>query len=88
MNNQSSKLQNFLKVRQHQVGDTFVHSKLILKICEGDSCDGCFFWIPDVRVCNYRTPSEGDFFEPCSPVIRTDEKSVIFVIVGEVEDDE
>lgn len=88
MNKQISKLQNCIEVRQHRIGDTFEHCKLILKICEGFTCRGCFFWISEEQECIYRTPSEGGFFEPCSPTIRTDDKSVIFVKVGEVQDNE
>lgn len=86
MNNKKSQLQYILEGRLHHVGDTFEHCKLILKVCEGLTCRGCFFWIPEDQVCNYRTPSDHGYFEPCSPTIRPDDKSVIFVKVGEVKD--
>lgn len=80
--------QNCIEVRQHHVGDTFEHCKLILKVCEGDTCEGCFFWVSEEQVCNRWIPSDGGFFVQCSPITRPDNKSVIFVKVGEVKDNE
>lgn len=88
MKNQIINTQNCIKVRQHHVGDTFEHCKLILKVCESDTCEGCFFWISEEQTCSDGFPSDVSYLEPCSPTVRTDDKSVIFVKVGEVKDNE
>lgn len=84
MNKQKRKQKKRFEFRQHNIGETFEHCKFILKICEGESCKDCFFYESGEWECNYRIPSDEGFFEPCTPIQRTDSKSVVFVKVGEV----
>ena len=54
---------------------------LKLSVVESDFCRDCFFFIPEENECTAKL----DIIGKCSSFDRADEKSVIFVKVGEVE---
>ena len=69
--------------KQHKVGERFENCKLIYEVRENISCEGCSLFIESENLC---TDSLTHIFEPCSGIVRDDEKSVIFVQVGEAND--
>lgn len=69
--------------KQHKVGERFENCKLIYEVRENISCEGCTLFIESENHC---TDSVTNIFEPCNDTERYDEKSVIFVQVGEAND--
>lgn len=69
--------------KQHKVGERFEYCKLIYEVRENISCKGCSLLI---EAENYCADSLTHIFEPCRDIYREDEKSVIFVQVGESND--
>jgi hypothetical protein len=69
--------------KQHKLGERFENCKLIYEVRENISCEGCSLFIESE---NYCVDCLNDNFEPCSGLVRDDEKSVIFVYVGEAND--
>lgn len=69
------------KMKQHKTGECFENCKLIYEVRENESCKGCSFFIEEE---NYCTKMENNMREPCSDIVRNDNKSVIFVQVGEI----
>ena len=60
-----------------QIGETFYHDKVLLKVCEPNncSCDGCYF---DKICLGNSSLRKRDITGPCTGFLREDEKSVIF----------
>lgn len=69
--------------KQHKVGERFENCKLIYEVRENLSCEGCSFSIENECDC---TDNRYYNLEPCSSLLRYDNKSVIFVQVGETKD--
>jgi len=69
--------------RSLPVGKTFEWCKLIYEVREGSSCQGCSFLVADygciVSFVDRSIPR-------CGGLLRMDDKDVIFVQVGEVQD--
>lgn len=63
------------------IGEAFTYDMLKLQVVESDYCRDCFFFIPEESECTAKPKITGK----CSSFERADEKSVIFVKVGEVE---
>lgn len=63
------------------IGEVFTYDMLKLSVVESDFCRDCFFFIPEENECTAKL----DIIGKCSSFDRADEKSVIFVKVGEVE---
>lgn len=65
------------------VGGTFEWCKLILEVQESSSCKGCWFLNADIG-CTVRFVDRS--VPRCGGLMRRDDKNVIFVKVGEVQD--
>lgn len=63
------------------IGEVFEYDMLKLSVVESDYCRDCFFFIKEEEECTAKLKITGK----CSSFERADEKSVIFVKVGEVE---
>lgn len=61
--------------------EVFEYDMLKLQVVESDYCRDCFFFIPEESECTAKLKITGK----CSSFERADEKSVVFVKVGEVE---
>lgn len=69
--------------KQHKVCERFENCKLIYEVRESISCEGCSLFLESENHC---ADSLNHYFEPCTGIARDDEKSVIFVQVGEAND--
>lgn len=67
---------------ERKIGETFEFKRKSYVAREGEGCKGCAFLSED---CNSRIHT--DFIGKCSPSVRTDHKSVIFVEVDEEVED-
>ena len=66
--------------QQHEVGERFENDKIIYEVRESLACEGCAFLDEDENEC--KGPLN---IEPCLISSRHDNKSVIFVQVGEAD---
>ena len=65
-----------------RLGEIFTYDMLKLQVVEADSCRDCFFMIPEENECTAKL----DLIGRCCSFDRYDEKSIIFVKVGEVKE--